>query len=310
MTAQNYRCGWVALMGPPNAGKSTLLNALLGQKVSIVTPKPQTTRNQIVGIHTDDEAQTIFMDMPGLSQVRGRLSKAMLQAVWQSLRQADVIMPVLDAHLYIRHPEFLDRDMAPVAEALASEERPMIVVVNKVDLFADKSRMLPLLTRLNEMWPHAEIFPVSALMKDGLPGLMELLHSRLPQQEAQFPEDQISTAPVRFMAAEIIREKLFLQLRQEVPYGIAVDIEQWEEDAERGQTIIHAVIYVSRPMHKGMVIGKGGQVLKQVGMEARKDMVELLGGKVHLELWVKVRENWTEDPAFVQEMTQVGEVAL
>ena len=286
MTAQNYRCGWVALMGPPNAGKSTLLNALLGQKVSIVTPKPQTTRNQIVGIHTDASAQAIFMDMPGLSQVRGR------------------------AHLYIRHPEFLERDLAPVADALANETRPMIVVVNKVDLFADKSRMLPLLTRLSEMWPHAEIFPVSALTKDGLPDLLALLCSRLPQREAQFPEDQISTAPVRFMAAEIIREKLFLQLRQEVPYSIAVDIEQWEEDAERGQTIIHAVIYVARAMHKGMVIGKGGQVLKQVGTEARKDMVELLGGKVHLELWVKVRENWTEDPALVQELTQMGEVML
>ncbi len=306
MTAQNYRCGWVALMGPPNAGKSTLLNALLGQKVSIVTPKPQTTRNQIVGIHTDASAQAIFMDMPGLSQVRGRLSKAMLQAVWQSLRQADVIMPVLDAHLYIRHPEFLERDLTPVADVLANETRPMIVVVNKVDLFADKSRMLPLLIRLSELWPHAEIFPVSALTKDGLPDLLALLCSRLPQREAQFPEDQISTAPVRFMAAEIIREKLFLQLRQEVPYSIAVAIEQWEEDAERGQTIIHAVIYVARLMHKGMVIGKGGKVLKQVGTEARKDMVELLGGKVHLELWVKVRENWTEDPALVQELTQMG----
>ena len=308
MTAQSYRCGWVALMGPPNAGKSTLLNALLGQKVTIVTPKPQTTRNQIVGIHTDETAQTIFMDTPGLSQVRGRLSKAMLQAVWQSLNQADVIMPVLDSHLYIRHPDYLERDLAPVAEALASEERPMIVVVNKVDLFADKSRMLPLLTRLSEMWPTAEIFPVSALMKDGLPALMELIRSRLPEAEAQFPDDQISTAPVRFMAAEIIREKLFLHLRQEVPYCIAVEVEHWEEDPERDLTVIHAVIYVARPMHKGMVIGKGGRALKQVGTEARKDIQELLGGKVHLELWVKVRENWTEDSAFVQEMTRVGEV--
>ena len=162
MTDLHYRCGWVALMGPPNAGKSTLLNALLGQKVTIVTPKPQTTRNQIVGILTDDDAQTIFMDTPGLTQVRGRLSKTMIQAVWQSLNQADIIMPVLDAHLYIRHPEFLERDLAPVAQALASEERPMIVVVNKVDLFSDKSRMLALLTRLHEMWPRADIFPVSA----------------------------------------------------------------------------------------------------------------------------------------------------
>ena len=184
MSTSAFRCGWVALMGPPNAGKSTLLNALLGQKITIVTPKPQTTRNQIVGILSDENAQMIFMDTPGLTQVRGRLSKTMFQAVWQSLGQADVIMPVLDAHLYIRHPEFLERDLAPVAEALSSDGRPMLVVVNKVDLFADKSRMLPLLTRLNEMWPKAEIFPASALLKDGLPRLKELLREALSASAA------------------------------------------------------------------------------------------------------------------------------
>ena len=297
MTDLQYRCGWVALMGPPNAGKSTLLNSILGQKVTIVTPKPQTTRNQIVGIHTDADSQIIFMDTPGLTQVRGRLSKTMIQAVWQSLGQADIIMPVLDAHLYIRHPEFLDRDLAPVAQALASDERPMIVVVNKVDLFSDKSRMLPLLTRLHEMWPKAEIFPVSALRRDGLVDLVALINKKLPKGVAQFPEDQISTAPMRFMTAEIIREKLFLHLRQEVPYSVAVDVENWEEDEERGQTVIHATIYVARPMHKAMVIGT----------EARKDIQTLVGGKVHLELWVKVREHWTEDAAFLRDIGMMAE---
>jgi GTP-binding protein Era len=294
-------------MGPPNAGKSTLLNALLGQKVTIVTPKPQTTRNQIVGILTDPGSQIIFMDTPGLTQMRGRLSKTMLQAVWQSLSQADVIMPVLDAHLYIRHPEFLERDLAPVAQALASDTRPMIVVVNKVDLFADKSRMLPLLTQLHEMWPGSEIFPASALLRDGLPELAALVRSRLPEAPAEFPEDQISTAPLRFMAAEIIREKLFLHLRQEVPYTVAVDVENWEEDQERGQTLIQATIYVARPMHKAMVIGRAGAGIKEIGTEARKDIVELLGGKVHLDLWVKVREHWTEDVAFLRDMGLMAE---
>ncbi len=307
MTDQTCHCGWVALMGPPNAGKSTLLNALLGQKVTIVTPKPQTTRNQIVGILTDEEAQIIFMDTPGLPQVRGRLSKTMIQAVWQSLGQADVIMPILDAHLYIRHPEFLDRDLAPVAEALASDERPMIVVVNKVDLFSDKSRMLPLLTRLHEMWPRADIFPASALRRDGLPELKALIRSKLPEGPARFPEDQISTASLRFMAAEIIREKLFLHLRQEVPYAVAVDVENWEEDESRGQTVIHAVIYVARPMHKAMVIGRAGASIKQIGSEARMDIQELVGGKVHLELWVKVREHWTEDPGFLRDLGLMAE---
>ena len=308
MTQQTtHRCGWVALMGPPNAGKSTLLNALIGQKVTIVTPKPQTTRTQITGILTVDGAQAIFMDTPGLSQVRGRLSKTMIQSVWQSLGQADVIALVLDAHLYIRKPEFLERDLAPVAQALAGDERPMVIVANKVDMFADKSRMLPLLTKLNELWPRAEIFPVSALRKDGLPELATLLTSLLPEGEKLFPEDQISTAPLRFMAAEIIREKLFRLLRQEVPYGVAVDIESWEEDAGRGQTVIHALIYVASPQHKGMVIGRGGATLKQVGIEARKEIQELVEGKVHLELWVKVREQWTEDPAFLRELGLSGE---
>ncbi|OXS29436.1 MAG: GTPase Era [Desulfovibrio sp. MES5] len=307
MTDLQYRCGWVALMGPPNAGKSTLLNSILGQKVTIVTPKPQTTRNQIVGIHTDEDSQIIFMDTPGLTQVRGRLSKTMIQAVWQSLGQADIIMPVLDAHMYIRHPEFLDRDLAPVAQALASDERPMIVVVNKVDLFSDKSRMLPLLTKLHEMWPKAEIFPVSALRRDGLTELVALINKKLPKGVAQFPEDQISTAPLRFMTAEIIREKLFLHLRQEVPYSVAVDVENWEEDEERGQTVIHATIYVARPMHKAMVIGRAGQSIKVIGTEARKDIQTLVGGKVHLELWVKVREHWTEDAAFLRDLGMMAE---
>ncbi len=302
--AAEYRCGWVALAGPPNAGKSTLLNALLGQKVTIVTPKPQTTRNQIVGIFTDAEAQIIFMDTPGMAQLRGRLSKTMIQAVWQSLNQADVVLLVLDAHLYIRHPEFLERDLAPLGESIAGDERPTIIVPNKVDLFADKSRMLPLLTRAHELWPRAEIFPVSAQSGDGLVELRTLIESRLPVGPAQFPEDQVSTASLRFLAAEIIREKLFLYLHQEVPYGVAVEVESWQEDPERGLTVIHAVIYVARPMYKAMVIGKGGSGIKKIGSEARREIRELVDGKVHLELWVKVRENWTEDEAFLRELEQ------
>lgn len=299
MSSSSHRCGWVAIMGPPNAGKSTLLNTLIEQKVTIVTPKPQTTRNQIVGILTEQDLQIVFMDTPGLSQGRGQLSKTMLQAVWQSLRQAEVIMPVLDAHTYILHPEYLDRDLEPLVEALGGETRPMVVVVNKVDLFADKSRMLPLLTRLNEIWPEAEIYPMSALNKDGIQGLKDVLRSKLPERAPLFPEDQVSTLPVRFMASELIREKLFLHLREEVPYGTAVTIEKWDENPETNQTIIYATIYVSRPMHKAMVIGRQGSMIKKIGSEARQDIQQLLDGKVHLELWVKVREHWSEDLNFI-----------
>lgn len=301
---KDFRCGWVAIAGPANAGKSTLLNALLGQKVTIVTPKPQTTRNQIVGIFTDEHAQIIFMDTPGVAQLRGHLSKSMTQAIWQSLGQANVVMLVLDAHLYIRHPEYLERDLGPLGEAIAQDERPTIVVPNKVDMFADKSRMLPLLTRAHELWPHAEIFPVSAQNGDGLAELRALIESKLPIAPAQFPEDQVSTAPLRFMAAEIIREKLFLHLHQEVPYGVAVEVESWQEEPERGLTIIHAVIYVARPMYKAMIIGKAGAGIKKIGSEARQEIAQLVDTKVHLELWVKVRENWTEDAAFLRELEQ------
>lgn len=288
------RCGWVAIAGPPNAGKSTLLNAMLGQKVSIVTPRAQTTRSQIVGILTEADSQMVFMDMPGLPKTRGRLNKAMSQAVWQSLRRADVLMPVIDGNCYVRHPEFLERDLAPVADVLANDSRPMVIVVNKVDMFADKSQMLPLLERISGLWPQAEVFPASALARDGLDSLKKLLRSYLPEGNAQFPEDQVSTSSLRFMAAESIREKLFLHLRQEVPYMVGVAIEQWEEFPEQEQTIIHAVIMVTRPSHKAMVIGQRGITIKAIGSEARREIIDLVGGRVHLELWVKVCDQLPE----------------
>ena len=301
-----HRCGWVALMGPPNAGKSTLLNALLGQKISIVTSKPQTTRTRVVGIMSEPGAQVIFMDTPGVNhsrqQQRGHLSKMMSQAAWQSMAAAHAVMLVLDAELYIRRPEFLDRDIQSIRDALAGDDRPLLVVVNKVDLFHDKSRMLPLLVQLQEYFPGAEIFPMSALTKDGLDELKKIIIGMMPEGESQFPEDQLSTAPTRFLAAEIVREKVFERLRQEVPYTTAVDIEAWEEDQERDLTIIHAVIFVQRPSHKAMVIGRAGATIKEIGTEARRDIQKLIGGKVHLQLWVKVKDNWAEDTELLHDL--------
>ena len=297
--AKSHRCGWVVLMGPPNAGKSTLTNALIGQKVSIVTSKPQTTRNRIIGICSEENAQIIFMDTPGLhhdkNQMRGPLGKQMVQAAWQSLSSAHAIMMVLDCDLYIRKPEFLERDIASFKLAFASEERPVFIVVNKVDLFSDKSKMLPLLEKLHEDLPKAVIFPMSASQKDGVAELKQLLIDAMPEGEPQFPKDQLSTAPTRFLCAEIIREKVFEHLYQEVSYTTAVDIEHWEEIPEKNQTIINGVIYVARSSHKAMVIGRAGATIKEIGIAARKDIQELIGGKVHLELWAKVKENWLEE---------------
>lgn len=302
--ATAHRCGWVALMGPPNAGKSTLTNALVGQKVAIVTAKPQTTRNRIVGILTQKDAQVIFMDTPGVhalrGQTRGQLGKIMVQSAWQSFAVANCIVLVIDGDLYLRKPDFMERDLAPLIQPLAEEERPVVVVVNKVDLFHDKSRMLPLLESVAQMFPKAEIFPASALRRNGVEQLLELIRSHLPEGEAQFPEDQLSTAPMKFMAAEIIREKLFEKLYQEVPYSVAVDVEVWDEEDDR--VLIHAAIYVAKPSHKAMVIGRAGEGIKAIGTAARKEIRDLVGKKVHLELWVKVREDWVDDPQFLHSL--------
>ena len=302
--ATAHRCGWVALMGPPNAGKSTLTNALVGQKVAIVTAKPQTTRNRIVGILTQKDAQVIFMDTPGVhalrGQTRGQLGKIMVQSAWQSFAVANCIVLVIDGDLYLRKPDFMERDLAPLIQPLAEEERPVVVVVNKVDLFHDKSRMLPLLESVAQMFPKAEIFPASALRRNGVEQLLELIRSHLPEGEAQFPEDQLSTAPMRFRAAEIIREKLFEKLYQEVPYSVAVDVEVWDEEDDR--VLIHAAIYVAKPSHKAMVIGRAGEGIKAIGTAARKEIRDLVDKKVHLELWVKVREDWVDDPQFLHSL--------
>lgn len=302
--ATAHRCGWVALMGPPNAGKSTLTNALVGQKVAIVTAKPQTTRNRIVGILTQKDAQVIFMDTPGVhalrGQTRGQLGKIMVQSAWQSFAVANCIVLVIDGDLYLRKPDFMERDLAPLIQPLAEEERPVVVVVNKVDLFHDKSRMLPLLESMAQMFPKAEIFPASALRRNGVEQLLELIRSHLPEGEAQFPEDQLSTAPMKFMAAEIIREKLFEKLYQEVPYSVAVDVEVWDEEDDR--VLIHAAIYVAKPSHKAMVIGRAGEGIKAIGTAARKEIRDLVDKKVHLELWVKVREDWVDDPQFLHSL--------
>jgi len=298
MSQTEHRCGWVAMMGPPNAGKSTLLNAFLGQKVAIVTPKPQTTRHQISGILSRPDAQIIFMDTPGIHQLRGKMNKMLLQTAWQAMSGADVVMVVLDSDLYIRKPDFFDNDIEPLSEAILNETRPVAVVVNKVDLFRDKAKMLPLLERLSKLWPNAEVFPVSAKNADGLTPVLEFIKSRLPASPPLYPADQLSTMPLRFMAAEVVREKLFLDLRQELPYYTAVEIEKWDDTGDR--IIVNAIIYVARKTHKAMVIGKGGQNLKSVGTAARKELQEMTGKKVHLELWVKVREGWTEDIGFLR----------
>ncbi len=298
---QNHRCGYVAMVGPANAGKSTMLNSFIQEKVAIVTPRAQTTRNQINGILSRPDAQIVFVDTPGLHSNRGVMHKMLMHATKQAQAGADALLLVLDANMYSRKPQYLENDVDRIREQLLAPEEKTVIALNKVDLIHDKQQLLPLIERVSDIWPRAEVYPVSALSGEGLPALLDALVSLLPEGPPMYPEDQISTLPVRFMAQEIIREKLFLNLRQELPYSVTVDIEQWiDPETPDGTVHIDAVVYVGRASHKSMVIGKQGRMLKEIGSIARKEIEELLDQKVFLNLWVKVRENWTEDPGFLR----------
>ncbi|PKN40229.1 MAG: GTPase Era [Deltaproteobacteria bacterium HGW-Deltaproteobacteria-18] len=298
-----YRAGFIALVGPPNAGKSTFLNKVLGEKIAIVSPKPQTTRTSITGIHTTAEEQIIFLDTPGVHTARGKLNRFLVDAAWGALQEANGVILFLDGSRYAGNEKALERDLRPLAARIGSLGVPMAVALNKVDQIKPKERLLGLLADCAERWPGVELVPISARTGVGVDGLLTVIREFLPLSPALFPEDQLSTASVRFMASEIIREKLFLALEQELPYNIAVEIETWEELPEQNMTMIGAMIYTSKNSHKGMIVGKQGQNLKIVGQQARQELKALLGTKVHLELWVKVREGWTEDGQF---MTSLG----
>lgn len=298
-----HRCGFVALAGPPNSGKSTLLNAYLGQKIAITSSKPQTTRNQIIGILTHPDRQIVFLDTPGLHAKRGLMNRMLMHAARQAIDAADVILLILDANRYAGKPQLMETALPHLLGPLSGgAQRPLLIAANKVDVVKDKKALLPVLDRLHRQWPQAELFPISALREDGLQELLTAITRLLPIAEPLYPEDQVSTAPMRFMAAELVREKLFSHLKEELPYSIGVDIDTWEEHPEKLLTSIHATIYVARGSHKSIVIGKGGNLLKTVGTLARLELEEMLEHRVHLELWVKVREDWTEDPAFLRQL--------
>ncbi|MFK4764235.1 GTPase Era [Desulfobaculum sp. SPO524] len=299
-----HRFGTVVLLGPPNAGKSTLLNNLLGQKVAIVTPKPQTTRNQITGILSDEDSQIIFLDTPGVHRLRGKMNRFLLQAAWNGAGAADVMVVLADADLYARKPHLLQKEMDPLVERVAATSQPVYLALNKIDLVKEKSDLLPLMEYFTSVWPNAEIMPISAAKGEGVDRLLASVKEHLPECPPMFPEDQISTVPLRFMASEVIREKLFMGLRHELPYTTAVEIEQWEETDKL--LTMSAIIYVARANHKAMVIGKGGQNLKDIGKKSRIEIKELVGKKVHIELWVKVRSGWTEDEPFLRAIGLTG----
>ncbi|MCS6879682.1 MAG: GTPase Era [Geminicoccaceae bacterium] len=283
------RCAFVAIVGAPNVGKSSLINRLVGTKVSIVSPKPQTTRRRIIGITNRGVTQLCFVDTPGIFAAAGRLEKAMVEAAWRAAGDADLVVLVLDAK------RGLEPKSRAVIEGLKKIGKPVILAINKIDL-VDPPVLLPLTAEANALLPFEETFYVSAETGEGCEELLGALEVRAPQGPWLFPEDQLSDLSNRAMAAEITREKIFLQLREEVPYATTVETEQWVESPDGKEIRIDQTIYVQKPGQKAIVIGKGGSRLKAIGEAARKELEQLLGARVHLFLFVKVREDWKEDP--------------
>lgn len=287
--ASATRCGYAALIGAPNAGKSTLLNAVVGTKVAIVSPKVQTTRSRVLGIAMEGQTQIVFVDTPGIFEPRRRLERAMVAAAWEGADDADLVLLLID----VTAPKVRPETMA-IVERLKDFRRPSMLVLNKVDAVSPP-KLLEMAALLNDAGRFEETFMISALKGDGVDRLRRTVADRLPEGPWLFPEDQLSDMPERLLAAEVTREKLFLRLHQELPYSIAVETESWEEFQD-GSTRIAQVIYVQRESQKPIILGRGGQTIKAVGAAARKELEEMLERRVHISLYVKVRENWVDDP--------------
>lgn len=291
--ATETRAGFIAILGAPNVGKSTLLNRLVGTKVSIVSPKVQTTRSRVLGICIEDQAQVIFIDTPGIFEPRRRLDRAMVAAAWGGAGDADDVLLLVDAASYSKSGG-IDKDTTAIIEKLKKSGRQTVLAINKIDL-VKKPKLLDLTTQLDGTGVFSDIFMISAEKGDGVADLMAFLAGRVQPGPWLFPEDQISDMPGRLTAAEITREKLYLQLHQELPYAATVETEDWK-DQDDGSVRIEQVIYVERPSQKGIVLGKGGSRIKSLGKASREELEDIFERRVHLFLFVKVREKWGDDP--------------
>lgn len=293
MNQPAFRTGFIAIVGRPNVGKSTLLNHIVGQKISITSRKPQTTRHRITGIHTDAQAQYIFVDTPGFQlQHTSALNRTMNRTVTQTLADVDAVLFVIEALRF-------DQKDQQVLQLLP-HDRPVILVINKVDRLAEKNLLLPFMQKVAALFPFAAIVPVSAAHGHQLPELLQAILPHLPHAEALFAEDEITDRNERFLAAEIIREKIFRHLGDEIPYSISVEIEQFVVEGNLRR--IHASIIVDKAGQKGILIGKSGEKLKTISTLARQDMEKLFGGKVYLEVWVKVKSGWADDERAVKSL--------
>lgn len=288
-----FRSGFVSISGRPNVGKSTFLNAVLGQKVSIVTSRAQTTRNRIIGIKNMRGAQLIFVDTPGIHMPRHGLGEHMVKEAWQALRDVDVV-------LYMVEPRIPAEADVSIIGRLRGLKKPVILLVNKTDT-VKKPELLPIMDAYGALYPFEEIIPVSALKGEGLDVAVDRAAGLLPIGPRYYPEDMVTDRMERFMVSEIIREKLMEATREEVPHSVAVEVTAWEED-ERGPAVISANIYVEKESQKGIIIGRRGDLLKRIGTDARPEIEDLLGGRVYLNLFVKVKRKWRTTRSALQEM--------
>ena len=296
MSDQNSqtRCGFVALIGAPNVGKSTLVNALVGSKVTIVSRKVQTTRALIRGIVIEDNAQIVLVDTPGIFQPKRRLDRAMVSTAWSGAHDADMVCVLLDARAG------LDEEAEAIFSRLEGVKHPKFLVINKIDLVA-REKLLALVQKANERIAFQRTFMIAAISGDGVDDLRRALAAAMPEGPYHYPEDQMSDAPLRHLAAEITREKIYRNLHQELPYQSTVETDSWKELKDKSVRI-EQTIFVERDSQRKIVLGKGGATIKAIGADARKEIADILGQKVHLFLFVKVRDNWGDDPERYREM--------
>jgi GTP-binding protein Era len=289
VSEQKTRCGFVAILGAPNAGKSTLVNRAVGQKVSIVSAKVQTTRSRVLGIVTEGAAQIVLIDTPGIFAPRRRLDRAMVAAAWGGAADADAVVLIVDAAR-----KSVDDETRNIIAGLKKQNRSAILALNKIDI-VKREKLLALTAELNAEGVFSDVFMISAETGDGVDDLLTVLAQRLPEGPHHFPDDQVTDAPMRSLAAEITREQLFRRLQQELPYALTVETDSWEEFND-GSAKIQQTIFVARDSQKAIVVGKGGARIKEVREAAQRALEELMERKVHLFLFVKVRENWADDP--------------
>ena len=288
------RCGFVAVVGAPNAGKSTLVNALVGAKVSIVTQKAQTTRVPVRGIFIEGRSQVVLIDTPGLFAPKRRLDRAMVEAAWSGAADSDLVAVLIDAQ------NSLERSLQPIVERLSAIALPRWLICNKIDA-VERPKLLKIAGEANALVPFERTFMISSLTGDGIPDLKAALAKAAPAGPWHYPEDELSDTPLRTLAAEITREKLFQRLHEEIPYGLSVVPTSWK-DLKDGSTRIEQTILVSRPGHRQIVLGKGGRTIKEISMAARAEIAEVVEHPVHLFLFVKVQEKWADDPEHYRDM--------